>query len=268
LKKATVEYGQTQSACGSAECPASIDFCPDDLEQYILGTSNGLILKCSTTFNDRFLGTFQVRTIVVVFFFTRLWDCRSEFQPNFFPHASSFSSTFRSTLRFFFSFFFRQGHSSVVYSLKFNPSEPKIFLSGSADWTVRIWDYNRGTCLCWFEHSASVEDACWAPWSSTNFAAVTGTGKVFVYDLFVNRRQPLAVQPVSKRRLTRVVFSATDPVMLVGDTHGSVGMYKLSPNLRRSAHLQPGSPSVKKRIQRDSTLSEREKIARVFGFEE
>eukprot|EP01032_Pedospumella_encystans_P009567 gene9567-11250_t len=35
-----------------------------------------------------------------------------------------------------------QGHHMAVYALKWNPFHPRVFISCSADWTVKIWDHN------------------------------------------------------------------------------------------------------------------------------
>ena len=45
-------------------------------------------------------------------------------------------------------------------------------------------------------------DVAWAPYSSTPFAAVTCEGKVFVYDLSVNKYSPICVQVRSSYRQT------------------------------------------------------------------
>merc|ERR1712216_720389 len=80
----------------------------------------------------------------------------------------------------------------------------------------------------------AVGDICWSPCSSTVFAAVTSDGKVHVFDLKVNKHEPLCEQKVVKRsKLTKVQFNEHDPIVLVGDERGSVISMKLSPNLRK-----------------------------------
>ena len=41
-------------------------------------------------------------------------------------------------------------------------------------------------------------DVAWAPYSSTVFAAVTFEGKVYIYDLSVNKYNPICVQVKTK----------------------------------------------------------------------
>ena len=76
----------------------------------------------------------------------------------------------------------------------------------------------------------------WAPYSSTVFAAVTIEGKVYIYDLSVNKYNPICVQTiVSKKQgiLNHITFNKDEPVVLVGDSKGYVHTLKLSPNLRK-----------------------------------
>jgi dynein intermediate chain 1 len=86
-----------------------------------------------------------------------------------------------------------------------------------------------------FPLGASVGDVAWAPYSSTVFAACTSEGKVFVYDLHVNKQDPLCEQLiVQNTKLTKLAFSPYDPVLLVGDERGHVHSFKLHIDLRRS----------------------------------
>lgn len=103
--------------------------------------------------------------------------------------------------------------------------------------------------------AAQVGDVAWAPYSSTVFAAVTSDGKVHVYDLSVNKHDPLCEQKVVKRsKLTHVCFNGRDPVVLVGDEKGSVVSLKLSPNLRKVAPLPEGGSRGDLEVQRMETL--------------
>jgi dynein intermediate chain 1 len=126
------------------------------------------------------------------------------------------------------------GHHMVVYSIKWNPFHPRVFISCSADWTVRIWDHNNPHPILSFDIGNAVGDVAWAPYSSTVFAAVTSDGKVHVFDLAENKHEPLCEQKVVKRaKLTHVCFNQSDPILIVGDDRGGVNTLKLSPNLRK-----------------------------------
>jgi dynein intermediate chain 1 len=125
------------------------------------------------------------------------------------------------------------GHHMAVYTVCWNPFHPRVFLSCSADWTVKMWDHNIQTAIMSFDLGNAVGDVAWSPYSSTVFAAVTSDGKVHVFDLAENKHEPLCEQKVVKRaKLTHVSFNRKDPIIVVGDDRGGCNSLKLSPNLR------------------------------------
>ena len=93
-------------------------------------------------------------------------------------------------------------------------------------------------------------DASWSPQTSTVFALTTVDGKVHVYDLSINKYNPLCVQAIvnrlgetgnvllrlfidrKKSRLNHISFNKDHPMLLVGDSAGLTHSLKLSPNLR------------------------------------
>jgi len=126
------------------------------------------------------------------------------------------------------------GHHMAVYAIRWNPFHPRVFLSCSADWTVKLWDHNLPHPIMSFDLGNAVGDIAWAPYSSTVFAAVTSDGKVHVFDLAENKHEPLCEQKVVKRaKLTHVQFNRSSPMVIVGDDRGGVISLKLSPNLRK-----------------------------------
>lgn len=133
-----------------------------------------------------------------------------------------------------------EGHKMGVYQVRYNPFWSEVFLSASADWTLKLWHHGKSKPLMSFDLNASVGDVAWSPYSSTVFAAITSDGKVYVYDLDINKNEPLCDQPVvHKAKLTHISFSITDPVVLVGDDKGTVTSLKLSPNLRKVREKDP-----------------------------
>lgn len=133
-----------------------------------------------------------------------------------------------------------EGHSMAVYTVRWNPFHSKIFLSASADWTVKMWDHTNRTAVMSFDLAQAIGDVAWAPYSSTTFAAITSdgpaaptSGVVHIYDLSVNRNERICEQKVVKRaKLTHVAFNSVEPIIIVGDDRGGVNTLKLSPNLR------------------------------------
>ncbi|XP_022903959.1 dynein intermediate chain 2, ciliary [Onthophagus taurus] len=137
-----------------------------------------------------------------------------------------YSSTYLLTLK---------AHHGPVYRIDFNKYNTDIFISCSADWRMKIWEDNRLEPLYVFDIGASVGDVKWAPYSSTVFAGACADGKVYVYDLNVNKYKPICIQAVvSKKRnkLTRIDFNYKLPFIIVGDDKGCITSLKLSPNLR------------------------------------
>ncbi|KAL7428682.1 hypothetical protein ACHAXM_001375 [Skeletonema potamos] len=129
-----------------------------------------------------------------------------------------------------------EGHHMGVQAVQWNPFHEDIFISCSADWTVKLWDHNVSQCLLHFDLGDDVGDVCWSPYSSTVFAAVTTDGKVHVFDLAQNKREPMCSQKVDKRALTKAAFNRKEFVLIVGDDAGRVISLKLSPNLRNGVH--------------------------------
>merc|ERR1711871_960524 len=50
------------------------------------------------------------------------------------------------------------GHHMAIYAIRWNPFHARVFISCSADWTVKLWDHSCKTPL---------SAICWAPYSST-----------------------------------------------------------------------------------------------------
>ncbi|XP_071751975.2 dynein, axonemal, intermediate chain 1, paralog 2 [Centroberyx gerrardi] len=133
-------------------------------------------------------------------------------------------------------------HNMAVDAVKWNHFHPKVFISCSSDWTVKIWDHTINTPMFTFDLYAAVGDVAWSPYSSTVFAAVTTDGKVHVFDLSVNKYEAICQQPVVAKRtkLTHIEFNPVHPIVIVGDDRGYVTSLKLSPNLRKKPKGKKG----------------------------
>ena len=128
------------------------------------------------------------------------------------------------------------GHNMGVVTVKWNPMHQRMFLSASADWTVKVWDHTVAKPVMTFDLNNSVGDSAWAPYSSSVFAACTSDGKVHVFDLAQNKHEAMCEQKVvRKAKLTKLAFNPRAPVLIVGDDRGCVTALKLSPNLRKTA---------------------------------
>jgi len=155
-----------------------------------------------------------------------------------------------------------EGHSMAVYTVRWNTYHQKIFISASADWTVKLWDHTCRTPVMSFDLAQAVGDVSWAPYSSTVFAAITSDGLVHVYDLNVNRNERICYQKVVKRaKLTHISFNQTEPIVVVGDDRGGVNSLKLSPNLRKVGDGIPREPDfVDKRTNEEVQIAKMEHL--------
>jgi len=152
-------------------CGSAMKFHPTDPSIYLVGTEEGNIYKCSTSYSSKYLMNYIA-------------------------------------------------HNIAVYTIDFNRYNPDIFLSCSCDWRIKIWEDMREDPLFIFDVGSAVGDCKWAPFSSTVFAAVTTEGKVYVFDINVNKYKPICVQavvPKRKSKLTRISFNEKLPFIIVGD---------------------------------------------------
>ncbi|PAA59979.1 hypothetical protein BOX15_Mlig007387g1 [Macrostomum lignano] len=153
-------------------------------------------------------------------------------------------------------------HHMAVYKVTWNPFHPSIFMTCSADWTVKIWDHNKTEPVFVFDLNSPVGDAAWSPYSSTVFAAVTADGKVHVFDLNINKYEALCEQVVAqkkKAKLTHIDFNPKHPILIVGDDRGHISSLKLSPNLRKlpkekKGAAQPGPQAQVEKLDKILTM--------------
>ena len=129
------------------------------------------------------------------------------------------------------------GHYLAVYSVKWNKYHPRVFLSCSADWTVKMWDMQMTRPLKTFDLGYAVGDIEWAPYSSTVFAAVTSAGLLYVWDMNQEKDtwmcEHQAMKKSNNNKALHLTFNYEDPIILVGDEMGGVNSFKLSTSLRQ-----------------------------------
>ncbi|XP_072173395.1 dynein axonemal intermediate chain 4-like [Diadema setosum] len=157
----------------------SFDFYPKDSNIYLAGTEDGLIHKCSCSYNEQYLDTYQ-------------------------------------------------GHTGPIYKIRWSPFLNDIFLSCSADWSLRLWMQDRlQPVLNFFSSTKAVMDVCWSPSSPTVFGCVN-EGAVEIWDLSVNTLDPIIVNvPAPGVKLSCLVFASNSDCILVGDSEGQVSVFQL-----------------------------------------
>jgi dynein intermediate chain 1 len=147
----------------------------------------------------------------------------------------------------------------AIYSVKWNKFHPGVFLSCSADWTVKLWEVKTRKPIMIFDLNTSVGDVAWSPFSSTVFATITTDGRVRVYDLNVNKHEPIGEYRVQSRgpnkpKLTNICFNPVEPIICVGDDKGTVSILKLSANLRKM------SASAIEEINQEDEIAKLDKV--------
>ena len=85
-------------------------------------------------------------------------------------------------------------HITPVNNIVWNKFFPSLFLSCASEQTVYLWHKDLDKPIVSYECGHLVNDVCWAPYSSTVFALVTGDGGVNVFDLHLNKYKHICKQ--------------------------------------------------------------------------
>ena len=84
------------------------------------------------------------------------------------------------------------GHMGPVYQVIFSPFDSSVFLSSSADWSIKMWDeYEKQELLTFQSGTAVVNDVQWSPTNSTAFANVTKDGRLEIWDMEKSTLKPV-----------------------------------------------------------------------------
>ncbi|KER33956.1 hypothetical protein T265_12527 [Opisthorchis viverrini] len=211
----------------------SMHECPNDMGQF-----DALVLKMVTSSGD----SSEPSQLITL-------DCGTAFDfhrtlPHLFLVATEEGMVYKCSKAYSSQYLGSyEAHHMSVYRVAWNHFHPDIFITCSADWTVKIWDHNKKDPVFMYDLGSPVGDVAWAPYSSTVFAAVTADGRVHVYDLSVNKYEPLCNQLVTakkKTKLTHLAFNPKYSIIIVGDDRGQVISLKLSPNLRKKPKEKKG----------------------------
>lgn len=135
----------TEGIISRQACGLSFDFPQGDNSSYFAGTEDGVIHKCSVSYNEQYLETYT-------------------------------------------------GHTGPVYKIECSPFEPTIFLSCSADWTIRLWSQMKSKPVFTFQSlglSDAVTCVTWSGQFPTVFASVCGDGRVEIWDLAYSTLDPV-----------------------------------------------------------------------------
>nr|CDS18274.1 WD repeat containing protein 78 [Echinococcus granulosus] len=174
MKKKHAEALIVRHAVGTALC-----FNDLDPNIYLVGTENGQIHRCSCSYAEQYLNTYN-------------------------------------------------GHTSSVYAVKYSPFLPDVFLSCSADWTVRLWHSDRQKCyLNMATHSSAVNDLTWSHNHGAVFAC-TNEGNLEIWDLERSTLDPVHVESVCADTTMSAVLFTED-----SDVSRSTSKLRTTPFLRQ-----------------------------------
>lgn len=193
----------------------SLDFWKQDPHVYLLGTEDGSVHKCSTSYSEQFV-------------------------TNYF------------------------GHGGPVYNTSWSPFVEDLFMTCSADWTMRIWDHTSEDALKVLRFSSkAILDCAWSPHSSTVMASVSDGG-LSIWDLSVKELDPIIVLDTTEAgtKLTSVTFSSKTNAVLYGDNDGKITVAML-----KNVSGGSGDPAVEKAKLLDIVTKEAKKAVGDDGEE-
>ncbi|CAH8559841.1 unnamed protein product [Schistosoma turkestanicum] len=120
------------------------------------------------------------------------------------------------------------GHTASVYQIEWSPFVSEIFLSCSADMTMRLWHSDHQKPLVTIERNmTTVPSISWSSHNSLIFAAVA-EGVLEIWDLDHSIVDPFILETIStESNMTSVLFSETSQSVLIGDDQGTIYVFNL-----------------------------------------
>lgn len=127
------------------------------------------------------------------------------------------------------------GHQRSVLRLRCHPTRAGLFLTCSADWTVKLWDAsaissksNKKSLYTFRQTNLNdaVNDVAWSPRRETMFASVAADGRIEIWDLESSTVEPAITHfTPEKSRLSCLSFAHGSSIISVGDNRGNVYIY-------------------------------------------
>jgi len=184
-------YGHKEGIVFRKSSGFCVDFPRHDPSTYLVGTEDGLVHRCSTSYNEQYLATYLGHSGPVY-----KVRCNPFVSHAFLTCSADWQMLLWTTKSI-------PGHQASAPLLKL-----------------------MSTDLC-----DSVNDVIWAPHNSTSFAACMDDGRVELWDLAEKPLDPIVVHYPRdlqfKRRRTCVRFSPNSPVLIAGDDEGSVDVMRM-----------------------------------------
>lgn len=129
-----------------------------------------------------------------------------------------------------------EGHFGPVTGIDFHPPTGSVdfsdlFLTGSTDWTVKLWNQKSSTKPIYsFDNAAGdyIYDVKWCPTHPALFATADGTGNLDFWN--VNEETEIAIlkTKVTEHALNKIQWSSDGKRILTGDSSGALYIYDSS----------------------------------------
>lgn len=120
------------------------------------------------------------------------------------------------------------GHTGTVHRVAWNAFVPHVFMTCSADWSVKLWSQHRETPCCTLQAAPAPVMACaWSSRCASMLASLSG-GVLNVWDVAVRPMDPVISATVTEdSTLTTVAFATNADAILTGDSMGRVNVHLL-----------------------------------------
>jgi len=192
-------YGHKEGIVFRQASGFCIDFPANDPSVYLVGTEEGLIHRCSTSYNEQYLDTYTLSS--------QLGHSAPVYKVRCNPFWPAAFLT-----------------CSADWTMKLWSTRPVPGMSGHPlDAPIQTF---QSTDL-----ADAVNDVIWSPHNSTSFAAAMDDGRVELWDLKKKPLDPILVHyPRGLQgncRRTVVRFSSNSPVLIAGDAHGCVDVMRM-----------------------------------------
>lgn len=123
------------------------------------------------------------------------------------------------------------GHTAPVYKILTNPFSEDVFISISADWTIRVWSQKENKQLLVLKSIDSNEeivDVEWSPFCSTSFAICKKDGRFELWNLSIKTYDPVHIiqnQSANEPKRLTLKFSRKLPLILIGKSNGEIEVF-------------------------------------------
>ncbi|CAM9678749.1 unnamed protein product [Chrysoparadoxa australica] len=242
--------GSTEGVISRQASGLSIDFPQGDGATYFVGTEDGLIHKCSTSYNEQYLETYTGHSGPIYsikcspFWDQALLSCSADWTVRLWDQRQTCS------LHVFHSVDLAAGVNDIAWS----PTSSTIFASVAGDGRIELWDLTVSTLDPVVRVKVTEdppepeeppepqeeEDEYGLIPKESNKESVASSGSRAPGSTVIGTEEEAVLAPVE---LTCVVFATNTPVLAVGNVKGRVDVYKIvgmevNPNLAPSEQIE------------------------------